>query len=307
MVALRRVRIGFGVLRWRLAHCSGGRRSPQTNSLARKETCNETRSEPRLRGDGRDRIGPAPGRQGGRGARLRLGLGGGGVRLGRGDHACVARRTDDHDQARLGDLPDARPHAGDDGDDRGNDRSAVGGAHGPWPRVLRPAGRRGLARAAIRSPAASHPRVRRRRTQGARPRARRIPRRDDRAAASRRSREAAQADDLPRPGADPDLPRRDRPEEHRARRRDRRGRRPPDPRFLDGEIQRLSQTPHRAHHRRAVHPGGVEHLDGARRDAGRSADVLADDLTAALPADVVRAASPDWALACGLALWDAAA
>jgi Tfp pilus assembly PilM family ATPase len=35
--------------------------------------------------------------------------------------------------------------------------------------------------------------------------------------------------------------------------------------------------------------------------------LLADDLTAALPADVVRAASPDWALACGLALWDAAA
>jgi hypothetical protein len=49
-------------------------------------------------------------------------------------------------------------------------------------------------------------------------RAPRVPRRDDRAAASRWSREAAQADDRSPPGADPDLPRRDRPEEHRARR-----------------------------------------------------------------------------------------
>jgi Tfp pilus assembly PilM family ATPase len=35
--------------------------------------------------------------------------------------------------------------------------------------------------------------------------------------------------------------------------------------------------------------------------------LLPDDLTPTLPADVVRAASPDWALACGLALWEAAA
>ena len=35
--------------------------------------------------------------------------------------------------------------------------------------------------------------------------------------------------------------------------------------------------------------------------------VLPEALSSALPSDVVRAASPDWALACGLALWDTAA
>lgn len=34
---------------------------------------------------------------------------------------------------------------------------------------------------------------------------------------------------------------------------------------------------------------------------------LPDEIAERLPADVVRAASPDWTLACGLALWDAAA
>jgi type IV pilus assembly protein PilM len=34
---------------------------------------------------------------------------------------------------------------------------------------------------------------------------------------------------------------------------------------------------------------------------------LPDEIVERLPADVVRAASPDWTLACGLALWDAAA
>ncbi len=97
-----------------------------------------------------------------------------------------------------------------------------GRAHDPRDRLLRAAGRRGLARAALRQAAAAHARVRRRRAHGARARTRGVPRRDARAAAPRRSRQGAEADDLPRAGADPDLPRRDRAEEHRARRRDRR-------------------------------------------------------------------------------------
>jgi len=35
--------------------------------------------------------------------------------------------------------------------------------------------------------------------------------------------------------------------------------------------------------------------------------LLPEHFSSALPPDVVRAASPDWVLACGLALWDAAA
>ena len=50
------------------------------------------------------------------------------------------------------------------------------------------------------------------------PRARRLPGRDAPAAAAGRSRKAAQAHDRHRAGADPDLPRGDRPAQHRARR-----------------------------------------------------------------------------------------
>ena len=85
-----------------------------------------------------------------------------------------------------------------------------------------PAGRRGLARAALRQAAPAHARVRRGRAHGARARARRVPRRDARAAAARRPRQGAEADDRAGAGADPDLPRGDRAEEHGAGRRDRR-------------------------------------------------------------------------------------
>ena len=62
----------------------------------------------------------------------------------------LAGQTDD-DQARLGDLPDARPLAGDDGDDRGHAGPALRRAgcclgH----RLERAAGGRGLARPALR-------------------------------------------------------------------------------------------------------------------------------------------------------------
>ena len=73
-----------------------------------------------------------------------------------------------HDQARLGDLPDAGPQPGDDRDDRGDDRRALGRADAARDRLLRPPGRRGLARPALRPPAAAHARVRRGRAHGAR-------------------------------------------------------------------------------------------------------------------------------------------
>ena len=86
----------------------------------------------------------------------------------------------------------------------------------------RPAGRRGLARPALRQADAAHARVRRGRAQGARARAPRVRRRDARAAAARRPGQGAEAHDRAVQERDPDLPRGDRPEQHAARRRDRR-------------------------------------------------------------------------------------
>ena len=124
-------------------------------------------------------------RQGGRIGGFPLRLGGRGVRVRHGDDPRVDRRADRDDQARLGDLPDARPHPGDDGDDRRDDRPALRRAHAPRYRLVRPAGRRGLARAAIRPPAAAHAGVRRDPAQGARARAPRVRRRDLHPSASR--------------------------------------------------------------------------------------------------------------------------
>ncbi len=106
------------------------------------------------------------------------------------------------------------PVGRDDRDDRGDARPALGRAHAARHRLVGPAGGRGLARPALRPPAAAHARVRRGRPQGARARAARVPRRDARAAAARRPGQGAQADDQPRAGPDPDLPRGDRAEEH---------------------------------------------------------------------------------------------
>ena len=56
---------------------------------------------------------------------------------------------------------------GDDGDDRGDDRPALRRADAARDRLQRAAGGRGLARAALRPPAAAHARVRRGRADGA--------------------------------------------------------------------------------------------------------------------------------------------
>ena len=92
----------------------------------------------------------------------------------------------------------------------------------PRPRHIRAPGRRGLARAAVRQAAGPHARVRRDRAQGAGARDAHLRRRVLQAAASRRPGQGPQADHQARAGADPDLSRRDRAEEHGARGRDRR-------------------------------------------------------------------------------------
>ena len=71
-------------------------------------------------------------------------------------------------------------------------------------------------------PAPAHARVRRGGADGAGARARGLRRRDAAAAAARRAGQGAEADDRPRPGADPDLHRGDRAQEHDAGGRDRR-------------------------------------------------------------------------------------
>ena len=76
----------------------------------------------------------------------------------------------------------------DDRHDGRDDRPALERAHDPGDRLLGTAGRRGLARAALRQTAAAHARVRRGGADGAGPRARRVPRRDAGAAAARRAR-----------------------------------------------------------------------------------------------------------------------
>ena len=110
----------------------------------------------------------------------------------------------------------------DDGDDGGHARPDLRRADAAGDRRVRPPGGGGLARPAVRQAAPAHARVRGGRAQGAVAREARVPRRDDRAAAARRAGQGAEADDLPRPGADPDLPGGDRPEEHGAGGRDRR-------------------------------------------------------------------------------------
>ena len=153
---------------------------------------------------------------------LRLGLGRRGLRVGRRDRARLARRRNEQDQARLGDLPDARPQPGDDRDDRRDDRRAVRRPDGARDRLLRAAGRRGLARAAVRAASCSarastwRSSARRSPASGSSSRARRS------SCRCRTAREGAEADDRAGPGADPDLPGGDRAEQHGAGRRDRR-------------------------------------------------------------------------------------
>ena len=153
---------------------------------------------------------------GGGTARLPLGLDGRGVRHRRDHAAHLARwRTPRTLNVRLRDHADAGAHAGDDRDDRGHARPDERRPLPPRARAVGPAGRRGLARPAVRQAAGEDARVRRHRARdpGARSAAR-APRRALRHPVQRprrhRARQAAQDHRAPAPRRHPDLPRGDR-------------------------------------------------------------------------------------------------
>ena len=172
-------------------------------------------------GIGQRRRQPRPGPRG-RPARLRGLLGRRGLRLRRGHRALLGGSADRADRRRLGDLPDPGPHPRHDRDDRRDPRLALRRPLPARPRRLRTAGLRGLARRRVRGkplgrtreyveivrwpcPASGcsyqgeHFRCRCPDGPG----------------------KAPQADRPPGARAHPDLPRRGRPEEPRADRRDR--------------------------------------------------------------------------------------
>ena len=80
----------------------------------------------------------------------------------RRDRAGLDRRADRADRRRLGGLPDPRPDAGADRDDRGHPGHPVRRPVPARAGRLRSAGVRGLARRPVRQAAGAHPRVRRR-------------------------------------------------------------------------------------------------------------------------------------------------
>src|SRR3954469_23087424 len=138
------------------ADCRPVRLAYQPDSSQLKGTLHAPRAAHRLLGARPDRRGAvAPGPRS-RIAGLRLGVVGGGVRLGCGDGTGVASGSDGEDQARLGDLPDAGPLPRDDRDDRGHARPVVERADADRDRIVGSAGRRRLAWAAVCEAAAAH-------------------------------------------------------------------------------------------------------------------------------------------------------
>ena len=159
-------------------------------------------------------------------ARVPLRLDVGGLRVRRRLANGLGRRPHREHQGRHRDHADARAHAGHHRDDRGDTRPPLRRPRPPRPRDERPAGGRGLARPAVGQAAHPHARVRRDRAHDPPPRgAARAPRRALRhpvhGRRRNRARQAAQDHRPPPPQRGPDLPCGDRPEERRARRRDR--------------------------------------------------------------------------------------
>ena len=166
--------------------------------------------------------------RGGRTLRVPLRVDVGGLRLGRGLAARVDRVAHDERPPRDGDHADARSLPGDDRGDGRDARPPLRRSGAPRARHVRPAGRRGLARAGV--------------GQAARPARASTSRSSARSsAARRRSSTTASTTTSRTPGPDAtglgkplqdhrppaasrraDLPRRDRPEERRARGGDRR-------------------------------------------------------------------------------------
>src|SRR5262245_36790333 len=119
---------------------------------------NEARADARLlRGPDDARHGS---RTRGRAARLRLGLVGRVVRLRRRHAGCLDRRADLTHPRRHGHRTDGRACAGRDRDDRDDARLVLVRALPPGPWRVGAAGRRGLARPALRSAARAYPRGR---------------------------------------------------------------------------------------------------------------------------------------------------
>ena len=163
-------------------------------------------------------------RPGGGAARLRLGVGRGGMGHGLRHRPLVARRDDGADQARQRDHADPRPHAVEHGDDRRDARSPLRRPLPARARHVGTAGRRGLARPAVGQAAREDARVRRDRPRSASTRSPRAPRDALRHPGLERdgARQAAQADGPPAARRHPDLPRRHGSEGRRAGVRDRR-------------------------------------------------------------------------------------
>ena len=242
----------------RASRCGRGLRCNWTRCLRLEPPHEARRCNVGYWGLGLTRRGPARARAGGRDARLRLGVGRRGLRLRRRHRARLAGRAD-RATIKLGSAIFQMPGAlaGDDRDDGGDARPDLGRADAArasarparrWPRA-------GTASASARQLAA-HARVRGDRAQGARPRAARVRGRDARAAAARRPGQGAEADDRAGAGADPDLPRRDRAEEHAAGGRDRRrlAARPSSRPSTSGDLRdaaRGGRRARRAHARRA--------------------------------------------------------
>ena len=201
----------------------------------------EARRPHRLLGSRAERRRPARDRPGGRAARLRLGLGGRGLRLGRGQRARLAGRPGPA-TIKLGSaifqMPARSPAmtamtaATIDQLSGGRMRLGIGssgpqvaeGWHGQ--RFAQQLQRTREYVAVVRM-ALARERVE-------------FHGRDARAAAARRAGQGAEADDRARPGADPDLPGGDRPEEHGAGRGDRRRL---DPDALLARARRPSRAP----------------------------------------------------------------
>ena len=144
-----------------------------------------------------------------RSARVRLGLGCGGLGR-RCDHAArLARRADVTPEARHRDHAAAGPLTGQRGDDRGHARPALGWPFPDGAGHVRPPGRRGLARPGVGEAARQDPRVRRDRPCGRPPRAARAPRSALRHSGPgrHRARQAVEADGAAAARGDTDLSR----------------------------------------------------------------------------------------------------
>src|SRR3954467_13927383 len=125
------------------ADCRPVRLAYQPDSSLLKGTLHAPRPAYRLLGARTDGRRAAQARTRGGVARVRFRVVGRGLWLRRRDGAGLDRRSDREDQARLGDLPDARALPRDDGDDGGDARPVVQWPDAAGDRIVGAAGGRG--------------------------------------------------------------------------------------------------------------------------------------------------------------------